>query len=63
MEKINSKPSSGLKKKVLPTQIAAHSILTDKFAGLSIQEQEEEKKTSSSNHTSPVLKSSLNLHK
>ncbi len=63
MEMVSSKPSSGLKKKVIPTPVAAHSILTDKFAGLSIQEQEEEKKTSSSNHTSPVLKSSLNLHK
>jgi len=37
MEMGSSKPSSGLKKKVMPIPVAAHTLLADQFAGLSIQ--------------------------
>jgi hypothetical protein len=47
LEMRNSKPSSGLKKKVIPTPVSAQSLLTEQFAGLSIQEQEEEEKKTS----------------
>lgn len=51
------------KKKIIPTTVNTlnSAILTDEFAGLSIQEQEEEKKTSSSKTASPAFNFAMGM--